>query len=330
MANRIRFPGGRPFAFTIVDDTDVATRANVEPLYQLIESLGMRTTKTVWALPCPEGSRNFSESETLEDEHYRAFVVGLQARGFEIASHGATMESSERPRIERAFRKLQEVLGRPPRMHVNHSFNRENIYWGVDRFDSPAVRWAFRRLGERADGYYQGHIPDSTHWWGDLCQRHVDYVRNLTFDCINVLSVNPSMPYHDPRRPLVRWWFSAAAAEGAAEFCALLSTKNLRQLEAEGGVCIVATHLGKGFVSGGEVHEGARACLEEVAQRGAWCPPASELLDYLRAQRADEHLPASEWRSMQRRWLVDAAQRTIVKRLERRRRRRLARRAGPA
>src|SRR5690242_17430165 len=92
------FPDGKRFAFSIIDDTDVATVDNVAPVYALLEELGMRTTKTVWPLACPVESSNFDSSQTLEDAAYREFVRDLQRRGFEIASHGATMESSRRER----------------------------------------------------------------------------------------------------------------------------------------------------------------------------------------------------------------------------------------
>ena len=100
----LTFPAGRRFAFTIMDDTDVATLANVGPVYRLLDQLGFRTTKTVWPVGCPEGSANFSSSETLEDPAYLAFVLDLQSRGFEVAYHGATRESSTRERTERALR----------------------------------------------------------------------------------------------------------------------------------------------------------------------------------------------------------------------------------
>src|SRR5260370_20163629 len=92
------FPGGKRFAFTVIDDTDVATLDNVRPVYRLLESLGMRPTKTVWPVACPEGSKNFSSSETLEDPDYRDFVVDLHRRGLEITWHCATMVTSTRER----------------------------------------------------------------------------------------------------------------------------------------------------------------------------------------------------------------------------------------
>ena len=319
---RLTFPGNRRFAFTIMDDTDVGTVENLAPIYGLFESLGMRVTKTVWPMDCPEGSKNFSSSQTLADVEYRDFVVDLQRRGFEIASHGATMESSTRERTVAGLERMREVFGSYPRVHANHSHNRDNIYWGAGRVDAPLVKPIYRRWNGRPDGYYQGHVQGSAYWWGDLCQRHIAFVRNLTFHEINLLRINPSMPYHDPSRPLVRWWFSGVAAEGANEFNALLQTDNQERLEREGGVCIVATHLGKGFADGSGVHPVTRHRLEELASRGGWFPPVGELLDWLKVQRGKDHLPAAEWRSMQRRWAVDLAVRKWKQYRERRERRR--------
>lgn len=313
------FPGGKRFAFTILDDTDVATVENVKPIYDLLHSLGMRTTKTVWPVRCPEGSRNFAASQTLEDADYRDFVVELQRRGFEITWHCATMESSRRERIEAALGLFHEVTGGWPRVHVNHSHNRENLYWGAGRVDEPLLRLLFARLAGRPAGYFLGHVEGSPYWWGDLCARHVTYARNLTTNDINTARFNPSMPYRDPARPLVPWWFSASDAEGVYEFNELLSGANQERLEREGGFCIVATHLAKGYVSNGEVHPETRARLEELARRPGWFPTVGELLDWLRARRNGDGIPAGEWRAMQWRWALDLGRRKLTARQRRRR-----------
>ena len=78
---RFEFPQGKRFAFTIVDDTDVATVANVKPLYDLLHELGFRTTKTVWPLGCPEGkeaqtSHPHKHSRTRIIEHSRLISSG--------------------------------------------------------------------------------------------------------------------------------------------------------------------------------------------------------------------------------------------------------------
>jgi len=309
-----QFPGSARFAFTVIDDTDVATVANVQPVYRMLESLGMRTTKTVWPLRCEEGSRNFSLSETMDDQHYHDFVVDLHARGFEIAFHGATMETSTRERTARALDRFRGVFGAPPRVHANHSFNRDNLYWGVGRLDDPILRLAHRLVYRQGRGFYQGHCPGSPYWWGDLCREQIEYVRNLTFSEINLLRVNPSMPYRDPGRPYVRWWFSATDAEDVDEFNQLLQPERQRQLEAEGGVCIIATHFGKGFGGGGKPHPETRRLLELLAARNGWFPPVGELLDWLRAQHQSDELPSSEWRRMQWRWARDLVARRLAAR----------------
>jgi len=307
-----QFPGGARFAFTVMDDTDVATVDNVLPIYRLLESLGMRTTKTVWPVRCEEGSRNFSLSETMDDPHYHAFVVDLHARGLEIAFHGAPMETSTRERTARALDRFRGVFGAPPRVHANHSFNRDNLYWGVARVDDPALRLLYRAAFPQGKDFYQGHCPGSPYWWGDLCVEQIEYVRNLTFSEINLLRVNPSMPYRDPSRPYVRWWFSAADAEDADEFNHLLRPENQRRLDAEGGVCIIATHFGKGFGADGKANPETQRLLESLAARNGWFPPVGELLDWLRARRAGDGLPAGEWRRMQWRWARDLLARRLA------------------
>src|SRR5262245_66439540 len=132
---RLAFPDGRRFAFTIMDDTDVATVANLGPVYQLLTDLEMRTTKTVWPVDCPEGSKNYASSSTLEDPEYVDFVLGLESAGFEIAYHGATMESSRRERTARAIDKFLTLFRTPPRVYANHGYNIEHLYWGAGRTD---------------------------------------------------------------------------------------------------------------------------------------------------------------------------------------------------
>jgi len=307
----LTFPGGRRFAFTIMDDTDVATLANVGPVYRLLDELGFRTTKTVWPVGCPEGSRNFSSSETLDDPPYLDFVLGLRARGFEIAYHGATMESSSRERTERALARFRELFGGPPRVYANHAYNQENLYWGSARLDDPVLRMLYARVEGRPAGFYQGHVPGTPWWWGDLAGQ-ITYIRNLTFPDINLLRINPTMPYRDPRRPAVAWWFSASDAEDVTAFNRLIAPEAQDRLEREGGVCIVATHLGKRFTEGGVVNPRTRELLERLAAKSGWFVPVGALLDWLRTQRPGaEELPRREWRRMQWKWAWDLVQRKL-------------------
>jgi hypothetical protein len=320
MTWRPNFPGGKRFAFTIIDDTDVATVDNVQPLYDLLHRLGFRTTKTVWPLRWDEGWSAFAGSETLDDAHYVEFVRTLQAQGFEIASHGARMESSNRQQTENGLARMQEVLGAVPRVYANHSFNQENVYWGPERVDISLLRALYRRMmGARGRGHFLGGVEGSAYWWGDLCRSHHEYVRNLTYTHVNVLDINPTMPYRDPRRPLVNWWFSAVDADNVEVFVERFNAAAIDKLEQAGGVCIVATHLGKQFVRDGVVDPRVQRILEDIASRDGWLVPVGELLDCLRAQRRGAaEIPPHEWRMMQWRWAMDFAWATLRDRFSRR------------
>jgi len=316
------FPGGKRFAFTVLDDTDVSTLENVRPVYRLLESLRMRTTKTVWPVGCPEGSNNFSSSETLEDPAYREFVVDLQRRGFEVTWHCATMETSTRDRTITALERFREILGQYPRVHANHAENRENVYWGHHRIDQPFLKSLMRRASNEPPDHYRGHDPRSPYWWGDLCTQHFRYVRNLTFDRLNLATINPSMPYKDPHRPHANLWFSGSDAEDAEEFAYLLRPEQQERLEDEGGFCIVATHFGKRFVKNGAVETAVENRLRELSHRPGWFVPVGKLLDFLAGRRSNYQLPESEWRAMQWQWAWDLAQRKLRRRSQRSRARR--------
>ena len=82
--NRLSFPDGKRFAFTIVDDTDLATLERVRPIYELFDRYGLKTTKTVWVWPTNE-THPPSQGDSLQNQAYRSFIVDLQRKGFEIA-----------------------------------------------------------------------------------------------------------------------------------------------------------------------------------------------------------------------------------------------------
>jgi hypothetical protein len=265
----------------------------------------------VWPVACPEGTDELpgtgdelSQSLTLEADEYRAYALELVERGFEIASHGATFSSSTRERTLAGLSRYRELFGAYPRTHANHSWNRENLYWGRDRIDDRLIKILYALADGRPRDHYLGHVDGSPFWWGDLCAEHIDYVRNLTFDEINLARLNPSMPYHDPRRPLVRWWFSAADADDAHEFNQLIRPEAQARLEEEGGFSIVATHLGKRFASEGKVNPRTRELLIQLAGRRGWFPAVGELLDWLRDRRDTDRLPRGEWQRMQWRWAL--------------------------
>jgi peptidoglycan/xylan/chitin deacetylase (PgdA/CDA1 family) len=291
-------PAGRRFAFSVLDDTDDSTLDNVRPVYALLREHGFRTTKTVWAVDCPEGSRNFFAADTLHDKAYLEFVHELADAGFEVAFHGATMESSRRERTLEALELIRREFGRYPRLACNHGQNRENLYWGSRRFRSAPLRALVRALG-RADGdAYEGECEGSPFFWGDVCRDVIEYVRNFTFERLNLLAVDPAMPYHVASAPYVRYWFSTADAPDVDAFNRLLTPARIDRLEAEGGVCIVSTHFGKGFVRDGRVNPVTESLLKYLADKRGWFVPVSDVLDRLRlaAGRGRTLTPREVWR----------------------------------
>ncbi len=301
----LEFPGGKKFAFSIIDDTDCATVANVRPVYELLHRLGMRTTKTIWPIPGHHPQDPNAPAQPVTDPEYLDFLRQLQDWGFEIALHNVRSFSSRREDIEQGLQEFQRIAGHRPRVHANHMFNQDGLYWREARMDSALLRWAYGvQCRRRGLPVAEGHVDGSPYFWGDLCKQQIDYVRGFTFPEINALKINPTLPYHDPRRSYVRCWFSGSDASNVHEFNRLMCRKNQEQLERERGVCIVATHLASGFVKDGRPEAEAEALLTEMAARPGWFVPVSELLDYLLQRFGERELPWWERHRMQWRWML--------------------------
>lgn len=306
-----QFPGNKDFAFTIFDDTDLSTVANVQPAYRLLDELGFRTTKSVWPLASDPNGRYTGQS--LQDADYLAFVRGLQQRGFEIALHNVRNTSAMHEEIQHGLEECRRLMGTGPRIHANHSTNADNIYWGPSRFSllKPAYRLA---TAFRSDRRFEGEDPDSRHFWGDVCREQIRYVRNLVFRDINLARINPSMPYHDPAKPWVNAWFSSSDGADVNAFCELISEPNQDRLEQEGGVCIVYTHLACGFVERGLVVQRVAELLRRMSRKNGWFVPAGTLLDFLRGKRGTLEISRRELWSMELKWVVDQMARKLSRR----------------
>ena len=278
---KFEFPEGKEFAFTILDDTDDSTVDNVKPMYDLLGELGLRTTKTVWPLDCPEGSRQYFAGQTLNYKPYREFVHDLPARGFELTWHCATMESSDRARTTRGLDVFHREFGFYPKVHCNHGQNRENIYWGPKRYQNSLIRALASLLGPHGSATFCGELETSPYFWGDLCRTHFRFVRNFSFRRLNMLKVNPHMPYRLEATPYVNFWFSTADAPDVDAFNRLLTREGVDRLRRENGVGIVTTHLGKGFVKDGQINRQTAEMLRYIAALPGWFVPVSDILEFL-------------------------------------------------
>ena len=303
----MEWPNGKRFAFTIFDDTDRGNMDNLPPIYDLLARLGMRTTKSVW--PIRGHGHAMIPGDTCEDPEYLKWVLDLQKQGFEIGFHNATFHTSRRDETLTGIDRFKTLFGHDPITAANHASNEEAIYWGRARLSGPraaaydAARWLTKRP------VFSGHIESSPLFWGDICRDRVRYVRNFVFSDINTLAQCPQMPYHDPARPYVNYWFASTEGSTAKEFCEAIESVNQKRLEEERGACIMYTHFGKGFVEGGKLNEKFARLMGELAERDGWFPTTAELLEYLHERDRGKNITNKERADLEYRWMGDILRR---------------------
>lgn len=306
----IEYPKGKDFVFTVFDDTDVATLEYIRPVYDTLTELDIYTTKSVWPLRCHEKNA-YQGSHTLEDAQYALYIRELQSRGFEIAFHGSTMVSGDRTTTIRSLELYHAILGRNPRVCAFHAYNRENLYWGSLRLSVRLLRFLYKVIFREKKDFYQGHREGSPYFWGDICKKHIDYVRNFTFDEINLLNIADKIMYRDEATPWVRNWFLTADADNVEEFNRLLCEENQEKLCSERGICIVSTHFGKGFIKNGSLHPETKRLLHLLSQRNGWFVPVSTVLDFIESRTSNNTLSGRERFILECKWCIHLVRRKL-------------------
>jgi hypothetical protein len=304
VTERIAWPAGKRFAFSVFDDTDLSVPGNFEAVYDLLGSLGMRTTKSVWPATGGDLQPRSSQGSTCDDDEYLRTVLQLQRSGFEIGYHNSYFDGLLRHRVEEALERFKSLFGHYPSSMANHAASSEGIYWGYDRVSGipkTIYRVIMRRFGANP---HCGHIPGSPHFWGDLCQKRIGYVRNFVFGGIDTLAACPMMPYYDALRPYVQAWYAASNAPLLPDYLKLLSERNQDLLEESGGACIVYTHFGSGFQRGPKLNERFEYLMRRLAKKDGWFVPVSTLLDHIRSQRGLVNLSAAQRRRLEWRWIA--------------------------
>lgn len=307
------FPENKKFAFTILDDTDSANLSNIEPIYRYLHAIGMRTTKTVWPLAYEDHLNSpYMHSATLQDKEYSSFMLWLSSQGFEITWHGATMESSDREDVVKGLDFFKSIFGYYPSLHVNHAMNADNLYWGLSRFDSAIVKFFLRLQGDRKNKFYGDH-PESIYYWGDHAENHIKYCRSFSFSKLNSLNFNPSFPYLDSKRSLVDYWFATADADSVIEFEQLVTKETIDKLVAENGICILSTHLAKGYCKKGELRSSVKNILDYIVAKDGWFVPVSELLNWRLEQGRGMAMSVKERCFMEYRWVFEKLKNKLSK-----------------
>ncbi len=150
---------------------------------------------------------------------------------------------------------------------------------------------------------FRGHIDGDEFFWGDVCKSYVKYVRNFVFSDINTLKQCPEMPYHDPAKPYVNYWFASSEGRDVGSFNSTISEANQDRLAAEGGACIIYTHFAYGFCSGGRLEPRFDRLLRRLARMNGWFVPVRTLLDFLLETKGRHELSSAERRRLEWSWL---------------------------
>jgi hypothetical protein len=299
----IQWPEGKEFAFTVFDDTDWGTVANLKPVYDFLDELGLKTTKTVW--PTSNPNKKEGSGDTCDDPEYLAWLLELQKKGFEISYHLNSYNPSKREKIIEGLDKFKKLFENDPATMANHDLNTDGIYWGSARLSFPINKLIYNASTKfKKNSIWEGHKPGSPYFWGDICMERIKYVRNFVYREINTLNACSHMPYHDPAKKYVNQWFAASEGSGLKSYNLMVTKENIDKLEREKGACIMYTHFAAGFYKDGKLDETFKRSAEYLAGKNGWFVPVNVLLDYLASQKGIHTLTPLERFSLETNWLL--------------------------
>ena len=303
MQPKILWPNKKRFAFTIFDDTDRANLNDNKLVYQYLDELNFKTTKSVWIT---EGNKQQEgQGITCSDKEYLNWLLELKSKGFEIGYHNTTYQSSFRKEIDKGLKLFVKIFKQNPKVMANHSDNEENIYWGAHRLSG--VRKVIYNILTRfrKNKIYKGDDESSKYFWGDLCKEYITYVRNFVFKDINTLKSCPFMPYQDQTKPYVNYWFASSEGNNVEKFNKCISDINQDRLEEEGGACIMYTHFADGFYQNGKLSEQFKIQMKRLSKKNGWFVPSSTLLEFLKKKNKTQIISNSQRRALEWKWLFD-------------------------
>lgn len=307
MKNNLTYPSGAEFAFTILDDTDDTTVTNGRPVYDFLNELGMRTTKTVWAFDTPPENRGpYFAGETLSSPEYLEWIHELVNKNFEIAFHNATMGTSTRKDTIRALDLIEAEFGHKIRLHCNHGQNLENLHWGADRYSSNIIRTAFS-FAEKFRSYprFEGNNPESPYYWSDVADERLTYMRAFAFRRLDGRDTPPGRPYLDLKKQNNILFFNTADAPDVSAFNNLVHRDSINKLRKKNGWAIISTHLGKGFYQDNKLNLEFKENMEYLASLPGHFIPVSQLLDFLRNETGGSEISKLERVNMEYTHVLD-------------------------
>lgn len=307
MKNHLTYPSDAEFAFTILDDTDDTTVANGRPVYDFLNELGLRTTKTVWAFDTPPENRGpYFEGETLSSPEYLEWAHELATKGFEIAFHNATMGSSLRQDTIKALDFLKKEFSQPIQLHCNHGQNRENLHWGADRYHSYIIRKTLGLISKyRSYPQFEGSKPTSPYYWSDIADERLSYIRAFAYQKLNCANITPGRPFADFSKQKNTLFFNTTDAPDVSAFNKIVTPSSIDTLRKQNGWSIISTHFGKGFYQDGKLNAEFKRNMEYLANQPGWFVPASQLLDYLKMELGGSRMSSIDRFQMEQLHIMD-------------------------
>lgn len=298
---RIVWPDGKRFAFTIFDDPDAQTLQQSREAYSFLSDQDFRTTVGVWTMEPGKPRRN-SGGDTCQNPEYRAWMQELQRRGYEIGLHNVAPGSMTREEIMQGLATFHEFFGADQVTMASH-YNADAMYWGAARLTGwKRAVYKVATMGRSSNRFF-GEQKGHPSFWGDLCQKHIRYCRNFVFRELNTLKVCSVMPYHDPDRPYVNYWFASAEASNLGRFLQRVTEESMDRLEEEGGAAILYTHFGHDYFASGSLDHRFKALMSRLAKKNGWFVPVKSLLGFLETQGNGKAISRKDRDRMERRWL---------------------------
>jgi hypothetical protein len=294
MLPQIKWPDGKRFAFTIFDDTDAATLQDVAAVYSFLADCGMRTTKSAWPVR-GDPKRGIGAGATCEDLDYLKCLLHLQSQGFEIAWHNATWHGLPRQNTIAAMNLFASHFGHDPVTAADHALGSDAMYAAEHQLTGTRALLYTALTRFRHWRKCRGHIEGDACFWGDECKQRIKYYRHFAYREANVLKVCPFMPFHDPRRPYVNYWFVASGGG--------LSEQDQDRLEEAGGACVMSAHLAPSSCEDGVLRPRFKALLTRLSRKSGWFVPVRTLLDFLLERNGHHDITGAERRGLERAWL---------------------------
>jgi len=284
-------PENYDFAFLIIDDTDCAQLPEIAEVYDLLFKNGLRTNKTVWVYPPKDNPKNYGDS--LTKLGYAAWVRKLQSQGFEIGLHNVGSGDFTREEIKSGLEKYKKILGSYPSIHVNHSYNADNIYSGEERFGRIFSK-VIRTLYPKYKGF-QGGNPESIHFWGDLHKEKIKYSRNVELPTLNLNGYLNKIPFiYKNKQEYSNYWYPVTFAPNPWMWNKIVNPKSIDRLKKNRGAAIVYTHFGYYHLEYGRLDPGFESSIGYLGKQNGWYVTLSEFLDYQLSMLGNKDLILSD------------------------------------